>query len=195
MPRVKPEQRQWMEDHGEWPSFRRQKAELQDTGGCTPAEAHATALSEHYRPDDDVPRESRAKGPSQRDAPEKLVTSPAHGAIDDSELMSKEKALAGSDTSMLKSVKWVASVLGVKGLSPDDAPSPQAWSLYLTYGPRSKWEKFWERFGTAMLPTKADIEAKDRFTDDGRTVLALLDRLEREHDVAILQTSTRGVNP
>lgn len=195
MPRVKPEERQWMEAHGKWGLFKARKTALQDTGGCTPAEAHGRALAEFCCADDDVPRESRAEGPSQRDASEKLVTSLAHGAIDDFELMSKDQALAGCDKSMLKSVKWVASVLGVSGLAPDDAPSPQAWSLYITYSPRGKWEKFWEKFGTAMMPTKADIEAKDRFTDDGRKILTLLDRLERKHDAAILQASAQEVNP
>ncbi len=103
------------------------------------------------------------------------------------ELMSKDQALAGCDMSMLKSVKWVASVLGVEGLAPEDAPSPQAWSLYLAYRAQDMWPKFWEHFGKAMMPSKADIENKDRMTDDGREVLSLLDRLQHEHDAAVLQ--------
>ena len=185
MARVKPEEREKMEADGAWESFKRRRAELKDTGGCNPVEANQRALAEFYRPDDGVPRESRAEAsPERADAAqertsEKAVTAPAESIADDSEFMSKGMAFENRETSMLKSVKWVASVLGVKGLVADDAPSPQAWSLYLTYGPREKWEKFWENFGKAMMPSKADIENKDRMTDDGREILTLLDRLER----------------
>lgn len=120
-------------------------------------------------------------------------TNPPAETVDDSELMSKDQAFSNRDTSMLKSVKWVASVLGVKGLVPDDAPSPQAWSLYLTYRDQDMWQKFWSDFGKAMMPSKADIENKDRMTDDGREVLSLLDRLEREHDAAVAQAGVVGV--
>ena len=191
MARVNPEKRAKMEADGVWESFKRRRAELKDSGDCTPAEANERALAEFYRPDDGMPRGCRAEAsPDRADAA--LGSPPTRNTDDDSELMSKDQALAGCDTSMLKSVKWVASVLGVTGLKPQDAPSPQAWSLYLTYSPRGKWEKFWEKFGTAMMPTKSDIEAKDRFTDDGRKVLTLLDRLEREHDAAIAQVNAQA---
>ncbi len=128
-----------------------------------------------------APERSQASAESTTNQVKPALESPPAAAGD---LMSKEQALATRDTSMLKAVKWVASVLGVRGLVPEDSPSPQAWSMYLTYRAQAMWPVFWKEFGKAMLPSKADIESKDRMTDDGREQLELLDRLERERDAA-----------
>ncbi len=184
MPRVRPEERQKMEADGTWGLFKARKQALQDAGGCTPAEAHRIALSEHYRPD------------AHGDDSAELVAPRDQAHVDESEFMPRDMALAGCDTSMLKSVKWVASVLGTDGVQPENAPGPQAWCLYLAYRARSMWERFWERFGSAMMPTRVNAESKDRFTDDGRDIdPAFLRRIEQARDAAILQAGTQGVNP
>ncbi len=186
MARVKAEERQKMEADGVWELFKRRRDHYKALGD-TPAVAKRKALAEYYHPDA-APRGCRADAGRGDDS--------GQNALDESEFMPKAMALEGADTSMLKSVKWVASVLGTDCVQPENAPGPQAWALYLTYRARSMWAKFWERFGSAMLPTKANFENKDRFTDDGREIdPAFLRRIEQARDAAILQTSTQGVNP
>ena len=58
----KPEEKQWLEEHGVWKECWRRKEELK-AAGHKPAEAQRRALFEFYRPDD-VP----AVAPAQADA-------------------------------------------------------------------------------------------------------------------------------
>ena len=184
MPRVRPEERQKMETDGTWKLFKARKQELQDTGGCTPGQAHVAALAEYYCPD------------LQADDSSGLIAPLDQADVDESDFMPRDMARAGCDEGMLKSVKWVASVLGAGDAQPEHAPSAQAWCLYLTYRARSMWERFWERFGSAMMPTRVNAESKDRFTDDGRDIdPAFLCRIEQARDAAVLQASTQSNRP
>ena len=72
-------------------------------------------------------------------------------------------------------VEYVAANLDVEGASLETAPAPGAWSLLLWA--RSERAEFFKNFLGRLMPTKTQIEEQNRFNDDGRTTIGLIDRV------------------
>ena len=53
MPKVKAEEREWLETNGAWKQFCERRSHLRNVLGYSNVEAHRTALAEFYRPDGD----------------------------------------------------------------------------------------------------------------------------------------------
>lgn len=82
-------------------------------------------------------------------------------------------------------VQWVFDNIDVADVKPEDAPSSGAWSFLVrvrTYPDLLK--EFYRSIWAKMLPTRSEIEAREKFEDDGREQLHLIDQIQRARDKA-----------
>lgn len=86
----------------------------------------------------------------------------------------------GRTCSITKTVEWVAKQMMVDSPRADDAPSMEAWSM-LCWARRSNQNEaqFWGQIWSKMMPSKQQLEAAERISDDGSAVLELIDRVRR----------------
>jgi len=86
----------------------------------------------------------------------------------------------GRTCSITKTVEWVAKQMMVDSPKADDAPSMEAWSM-LCWARRSNQNEaqFWGQIWSKMMPSKQQLEAAERISDDGSAVLELIDRVRR----------------
>jgi len=79
-------------------------------------------------------------------------------------------------------VLWAFEHMDVVDVQPLDAPTAGAWALLntmrLDVGLRVEFYRMWSR----LLPTKAALEAENKFEDDGRQALAVIDRVRAAYD-------------
>ena len=77
-------------------------------------------------------------------------------------------------------VAWVAKHMMVKDVEPSRAPSSEAWSM-LCWARRNNQNEaqFWGQIYTKLLPSRSQLDAEQRFKDDGRKVLSVIERLKR----------------
>lgn len=77
--------------------------------------------------------------------------------------------------SPLKAIEWVARVLEWRGVKPEDAPSPEAWGLYVwAKASDANWTNFWGSMYRLVLPKTESAARGGGADDDGRDVLATL---------------------
>jgi len=82
-------------------------------------------------------------------------------------------------------VQWVFDHIDIKGVKPQDAPSAGAWSfLQRVRSYPDLLKEFYRTIWAKMLPTRSEIEARERFEDDGREQLHLIDQIQRARDRA-----------
>ncbi len=77
-------------------------------------------------------------------------------------------------------IHWVAENLVVNDVEASDAPSASAWAM-LTWAQSDATNRaeFWRNVYTKLLPSRAQLEAIERFHDDGRELNELEDELLR----------------
>jgi hypothetical protein len=80
--------------------------------------------------------------------------------------------------SITKTVEWVAKQMMVADPRAEDAPSMEAWSM-LSWARRSNQNEaqFWGQIWAKMMPSKQQLEAAERLSDDGSSVLELIERV------------------
>ena len=80
--------------------------------------------------------------------------------------------------SITKTVEWVAKQMMVADPKAEDAPSMEAWSM-LSWARRSNQNEaqFWGQIWAKMMPSKQQLEAAERLSDDGSAVLELIERV------------------
>jgi len=78
-------------------------------------------------------------------------------------------------------VAWVAKHIMVKDVEPGQAPSSEAWSM-LCWARRNNQNEaqFWGQIYTKLLPSRSQLDAEQRYKDDGRKVLSIIERLKSE---------------
>jgi hypothetical protein len=76
-------------------------------------------------------------------------------------------------------VAWVAKHMMIKDVQPSAAPSSEAWSM-LCWARRNNQNEaqFWGQIYTKLLPSRSQLDAEQRFRDDGRKVLGILEKLK-----------------
>lgn len=76
-----------------------------------------------------------------------------------------------------KIIQWVFENLDVD-VEPASAPSAGAWSLLNSIRKDEQLRlEFYKGIWAKLLPTKQQLEAAERFTDDGRDVFEIIDKL------------------
>ena len=80
--------------------------------------------------------------------------------------------------SALEVVQWVFDNVDVMDLTPSDAPSGGAWSLLhrLRMHP-GLLQEFYKSIWSKTLPSRSELTMKERFNDDGRHQLKLVQEL------------------
>ena len=88
-----------------------------------------------------------------------------------------------------KVVEWVFDNLLVDSLKPDDAPSPGAWALLqdLKQYPDLRKE-FYRSIWSKLLPTKTELDAAEKFSDDGREQIKLIERVRQASKDTVQQS-------
>lgn len=76
-------------------------------------------------------------------------------------------------------VAWVAKHMMLKDVRPEQAPSSEAWSM-LCWARRNNQNEaqFWGQIYTKLLPSRSQLDAEQRYKDDGRKVLDLIEKLK-----------------
>ena len=76
-------------------------------------------------------------------------------------------------------ISWVARNLVVLDVRPEECVSPEAWGLLLWVREGGTNEsEFWRSIYPKLLPSRTQLDAQDRFKDDGRRLLTLIDEVE-----------------
>lgn len=79
-----------------------------------------------------------------------------------------------------KVVNWVFDHIDVADVEPSDAPSAGAWSLLQRVRKHPDLLKeFYRTIWAKMLPTRSEIEATEKFEDDGRQQLHVIAQIRR----------------
>lgn len=96
------------------------------------------------------------------------------------------KEFEGKTCGRAQVVDWVAKHLAIGDVSPEDAPSAEAWAM-LTWVQRSYLNEtdFWKSIYRALLPNKTELEAEGRFSDDGRGILRIISSVEKACQEAV----------
>lgn len=103
------------------------------------------------------------------------------------------EAFSRETVSTAETVRWVASYLMVGDAVPEDAPSSEAWGM-LQWAKRNNTNEaaFWSQIWRQLMPTKQSLEAETRFSDDGKPILELIDRITRIAEVSDESDTTVG---
>jgi len=93
---------------------------------------------------------------------------------------------AEQQLSAVKEVEWVKNNLVVEDVKPEDAPSPGAWAMLVSYRRSPGTARlFFEKIMAGMLPRRQEIEAQERFRDDGRKLDDMADGVKKMADLAV----------
>ncbi len=141
---------------GSWTKFCA-KRNLYESEGLKADEAYIKAASELLKRD-----VSPSKGPDLEGIVEGVV-------------------FAETGASTPECVSWVAKQIMVKDVEPHQAPSSEAWSM-LCWARRNNQNEaqFWGQIYTKLLPSRSQLDAEQRYKDDGRKVLSIIERLKIE---------------
>ena len=90
----------------------------------------------------------------------------------------KAEVFEGKACSITRTVEWVAKMLMVEDPEAGEAPSMEAWSM-LCWARRSNANEaqFWGQIWSKMMPSKQQLEAAERLSDDGSQVFAVIERV------------------
>jgi hypothetical protein len=86
---------------------------------------------------------------------------------------------ASGNASTPECVSWVAKNIMLKDAKASDAPSSEAWSM-LCWARRNNQNEaqFWGTIYTKLLPSRSQLDAEQKYRDDGRAVLSVIERLK-----------------
>lgn len=162
----------WTES-GRWQDFVACREDLKGRGNLTPEEAWFEAdrlLHEGWSPQDEDSSSSSA--PQSGD----VVSG---GSSSDETVVADKGSFKAETASIAETVRWVASFLMVSDAVPEDAPSAEAWAM-LQWARRNNANEaaFWGQIWRQLMPTKQALEAETRFSDDGKPILELIDRIK-----------------
>lgn len=87
------------------------------------------------------------------------------------ERRASKSAFKDKECSDTDAIKWVASVMEVRGIKPTEAPSATAWNIlvWARTSPVTKSE-FWRILYVKAIPNIGSSEGGGRFTNDGHIV-------------------------
>ena len=90
----------------------------------------------------------------------------------------KAEVFEGKSCSITRTVEWVAKMLMVEDPAAGEAPSMESWSM-LCWARRSNANEaqFWGQIWSKMMPSKQQLEAAERLSDDGSQVFAVIERV------------------
>lgn len=90
----------------------------------------------------------------------------------------KREVFGDRACSITRTVEWVAKQMMVEDPVAEDAPSMEAWSM-LCWARRSNTNEaqFWGQIWSKMMPSKQQLEAAERLSDDGSQVFAVIERV------------------
>jgi hypothetical protein len=90
----------------------------------------------------------------------------------------KREVFGDKGCSITRTVEWVAKMLMVEDPAAGEAPSMEAWSM-LCWARRSNANEaqFWGQIWSKMMPSKQQLEAAERLSDDGSQVFAVIERV------------------
>jgi len=162
--------RERLESEGHWDEFVRYREKLK-AGGLSAKDAWAKARQD-FRP-------GMVSGATGEDAD--YITAD-RGGIDSIVL----DVFEGKPTASARQiVQWVFDHIDVEDIQPEDAPSPGAWSFLQRVRQHPELLKeFYRSIWAKMLPTRSEIEAREKFEDDGREQLHLIDQIRQARDRA-----------
>jgi hypothetical protein len=142
-------------EKGVWTRFCA-KRNVYESEGMKPDEAYAKAAAELLG----------------RDIGEREAEAPLEGLLEASKFTD-----GGASTP--ECVAWVAKHMMVKDAKAESAPSSEAWSM-LCWARRNNQNEaqFWGQIYTKLLPSRSQLDAEQRFKDDGRKVLGIIEKLK-----------------
>lgn len=182
---------------GKWGHYVQERADYCAQHGVGTAEAHRAIFPNYPQPEKDVHSEGRASGGSgekvnQEDhstrGRERALhnsSSPEGGLIDMARFCVDEKV------SERQVVRWVFENVAVADVGPEAAPCSGAWGLldWIRKSPAAKSDFYRNVWGPMLRGASTDEQA-ERFTDDGREQIDLIDAVIRaSEDAAILPSS------
>lgn len=90
-------------------------------------------------------------------------------------------ALEGKTASRAEIVDWVAKNIAIPHPKWDTCPSPEAWALlsWVRQPGGLNESDFWKSLYRALLPSRTELEATARFSDNGQNVLRVIAQLEK----------------
>lgn len=103
----------------------------------------------------------------------------------------EQEVFGDRSCSITRTVEWVAKQMMVDTPNPAEAPSPESWSM-LAWARRSNQNEaqFWGQIWSKMMPSKQQLEAAERLSDDGSDVLLLIDRIRQMSEGAMSAEKT-----
>ncbi len=119
--------------------------------------------------EDFVAVDAPAVGPSLAPPPKQ----DAMGLIDSS-------ALSGKSASRAEVVDWVARNIAIEKVTLEGCPSSEAWAM-LRWVKRSVINEgeYWKTLYKALLPSRSEVDAAGRMSDDGRHVFSVIDKMTK----------------
>jgi len=88
---------------------------------------------------------------------------------------------ADAEMDPVRDLTWIYNNIGVKNVKPSEAPSPGAYAhLKFIQQNDANMVDFFTKVYPRIIPSKSQIESLNKFNDDGRDHLAILDRLAAE---------------
>jgi hypothetical protein len=159
---------------GQWNEFLELRDQYKEQGH-EPKVAYAMAM-EKYPPDAQSVVDDGVGDPAEC------------GAVWLEQFAGKEKV------NSLAIVEWVFDNIDMLDVTPDMAPCAGAWRLLLRVRKHPDLLKeFYRSIWVRILPTKSAIEQLQRFEDDGREQLTLIDRIEQARADAVLSSGSEGL--
>ena len=165
-------------EEGRWEAFVARREELKNQG-LEPKAAWEQATHEFEQGAEQKQADTNKSGDSADNG-----GNAATGGLDG-------KVFNAAGASPRKVVEWVFDNLLLDDLKPDDAPSPGAWALLqdLKKYPDLRKE-FYRSIWSKLLPTKTELDAAERFSDDGREQIKLIERVRAASKNAVLPSGS-----
>lgn len=84
------------------------------------------------------------------------------------------------EITQVASIRWVAEHLYIQDVAAENCPSMATWSLYQYAKVAGNVAAFFDKIWTKTLPSRADLERMEKFKDDGRKTLDLIEVLRQD---------------
>ncbi len=165
---------------GDWQSFVEIRTEAR-AQGASPGEAWERALVSFPHILDQ--HQEAAENPNDPSAGLDSVEKEEAGVIEAAKKVQVKRdkvrrALDGKVCSVAKAVDWVAANISLSAPDVSEAPSSTAWGMLIwAQATPGNTNEFWKNIFPKLMPTRAQIEADNSRSDDGRSLLELVARV------------------